>query len=81
MPTTHESETDAIRIVKLRRSLKSGEAREVRERAGLSQADVARALGVHEMTLGGWERGQKVPRSTTALAYARLLDELREVSA
>ena len=37
--------------------------RAARERARLSQADVAAAVGVSVRTVGNWERGDSVPRN------------------
>jgi transcriptional regulator with XRE-family HTH domain len=34
----------------------------LRERAGLSQAALARALGVHRAVLSRWETGERTPR-------------------
>jgi DNA-binding transcriptional regulator YiaG len=54
--------------------------RAIRERAGVSQRDVAQALGVGVMVLNRWERGLSEPK-VHAAAYARLLDELRRITA
>jgi DNA-binding transcriptional regulator YiaG len=50
--------------------------REIRERAGASQRDLAAALGRCVMTVNSWERGITNPRGSHAAAYARLLREL-----
>ncbi|MFI9568117.1 helix-turn-helix domain-containing protein [Streptomyces rishiriensis] len=49
--------------------------RELRERARLSKAQVARALGVSPSTLGGWESGRD-PAGEVRTKYAYLLDGL-----
>ncbi|MFD5111944.1 helix-turn-helix domain-containing protein [Streptomyces sp. NPDC058391] len=49
--------------------------RELRERARLSKAQVARALGVSPSTLGGWESGRD-PVGEVRTKYAYLLDGL-----
>ncbi|UKY47398.1 helix-turn-helix domain-containing protein [Streptomyces inhibens] len=49
--------------------------RELRERARLSKAQVARALGVSPSTVGGWESGRE-PVGETRTKYAYLLDGL-----
>ena len=46
----------------------------------MSQAEVARSLGVHVLTVNAWECGRKSPRYDVALSYSRLLDGLREVA-
>lgn len=37
------------------------ELREARKRAGLSQAELGEAVGVHQNTVSAWERGLLVP--------------------
>jgi len=49
--------------------------RELRERARLSKAQVARALGVSPSTLSGWENGRD-PAGEVRTKYAYLLDGL-----
>ncbi|MGX1676305.1 helix-turn-helix domain-containing protein [Streptomyces sp. NPDC055400] len=49
--------------------------RSLRERAGLSKAQVARALGVSPSTVTGWESGRD-PAGETRAKYAYLLDGL-----
>ncbi|MER5499656.1 helix-turn-helix transcriptional regulator [Streptomyces sp. NPDC002561] len=49
--------------------------RELRERARLSKAQVARTLGVSPSTVGGWENGRD-PVDETRKRYAYLLDGL-----
>ncbi|MFD5543490.1 helix-turn-helix domain-containing protein, partial [Streptomyces sp. NPDC127079] len=49
--------------------------RELRERARLSKAQVARALGVSPSTLSGWESGRD-PAGEARAKYAYLLDGL-----
>ena len=43
-------------IIQLRELLRSGEARAIRERAGISRADAAKDVPVNETTLWNWER-------------------------
>ncbi|MEV6653640.1 helix-turn-helix domain-containing protein [Streptomyces sp. NPDC051219] len=52
------------------------ERRRLREAAGLSQEQVARALSVRRETVTGWESGRTDPRPPKRAAYARLLDGL-----
>jgi len=54
--------------------------RQIRETAGLSLREAARALGIAPMTLHRWERGQCAPR-TLELAgrYRTFLDRVEEV--
>jgi DNA-binding transcriptional regulator YiaG len=50
--------------------------RRIRERAGISQADVASALDVSRIAVLRWERGDRTPRGATLVAYVKLLDRL-----
>ncbi len=54
------------------------ERRRLREAAGLSQAQVASALGTRREAVGSWEAGQREPRSPQRAAYARLLEGLAQ---
>jgi len=56
-----------------RRFLETGRAKEIRETARLSQAEVAEALGVRQCSISFWESGRHVPRRETALRYHRLM--------
>jgi DNA-binding XRE family transcriptional regulator len=49
----------------------------LRADAGLTQQDLADALGVHRETVSRWERGARSPRGRLLIAYVELLDELR----
>lgn len=52
------------------------ERKRLRELSGLSQSQVAEALGVRRETVGGWESGRSEPRAPQRTAYARLLEGL-----
>lgn len=52
------------------------ERRRLREAAGLSQAQIARALDARREAVGNWETGRTEPRSPKRAAYARLLEGL-----
>jgi transcriptional regulator with XRE-family HTH domain len=62
----------------MREQLASGRAREVRERARISQSEVARLLGVKPNAVSRWETGERRPRGTTGVRYAKLLERLSE---
>ena len=51
-----------------------------REKAGLSQTEVAKALGVNQASVSYWESGKTQPRSAQLLKIAKLygvtVDEL-----
>jgi len=77
--TTSELET-AIEVVRIRKLARSGKGQAFRERAGLSRADVAREVKVHQSTIGRWEEGTRAPRGDAALRYGRLLRRLGALS-
>lgn len=52
--------------------------RYARERAGLTQEQVAEAVGVSLRTVGSWERGENVPRNRLAKLEDVLGTRLRE---
>jgi transcriptional regulator with XRE-family HTH domain len=45
---------------------------------GLTQAQVAEALGVTPGAVGGWEKGRYEPRGTVRVQYAELLRLIAE---
>lgn len=53
-----------------------GVARAIREAADVSRVRLGAELGVGELAVYRWETGQRSPRGSTRLAYARLLREL-----
>jgi transcriptional regulator with XRE-family HTH domain len=69
---------EALAIVRVRAWLRSGRAREVRKRSGLSQSDVGRAVGTDHAQVSRWESGMYAPRRDSALALARLYGELEK---
>ncbi|MFI9082093.1 telomere-associated protein Tap [Streptomyces sioyaensis] len=52
------------------------ERKRLRKAAGLSQAQVATALGARREAVGNWEAGRTEPRPPKRAAYARLLEGL-----
>jgi DNA-binding transcriptional regulator YiaG len=73
--------TDALERSRLRRRLpEPAERRLLRERVGLSQGDIARALKVTRPTICRWESGSRDPGRQHLAAYIELLNRLtREV--
>lgn len=55
-------------------------ARAIRVAAGVSQTRLAAELGVHRITVVRWEKNKSEPTGELRLRYARLLDELRQVT-
>lgn len=52
----------------------------IRERAGLTQEELAEALGVTRAALSRWESGRRNPRAANAIAYVDALDRLLTLS-
>ena len=55
----------------------TGEAKRLRERAGVSMRTMAGAVRVRASTLIRWEANQVRPREATALAWLVVLDQLQ----
>ena len=51
-------------------------ARLIRQKAGLTQAEIATLLGVDTSAVCRWETGQRIPRPETLRRYAELLERL-----
>jgi len=67
MAVTELPETDRLTaVIRARSALRVGRFRELRERHGLSQRELARALGVDESALSRWETHSRVPREGAA---------------
>jgi DNA-binding transcriptional regulator YiaG len=72
----------AARILQLKQArdwARNGRAREIREHADLSPADVASVVGVATSTVWRWETGQRRPYGDAAVRYAAFLDHLDEM--
>jgi transcriptional regulator with XRE-family HTH domain len=68
---------DADRLAWLRTFMEQpGAARSLRQSSGLSEQDMATAIGVTPSAIGRWERGERIPRGPRAVDYARLLQRL-----
>jgi DNA-binding transcriptional regulator YiaG len=67
---------DYIALAEVRLWAESGIARQIRERARLSEAEVAAPIGVTVPTVSRWERGLRIPRGQAALRYHALLKSL-----
>ncbi|MFI8326332.1 telomere-associated protein Tap [Streptomyces sp. NPDC085529] len=79
MPTEKElfSAVDALLEQVAQDDLPSpAERKRLREAAGLSQAQIAKALDARREAVGNWETGKTEPRPPKRAAYARLLEGL-----
>lgn len=54
----------------------SGTCKEVRTRAGLTRAVIARSVGTHPTAIGRWERGERRPTGDAGRAYFDLINRL-----
>ncbi|HET6815294.1 MAG TPA: helix-turn-helix transcriptional regulator [Actinomycetota bacterium] len=63
-------------MLTIRRLQDTGQARRIRERAGVSVALLARAIGVQEATVWRWETGRSRPREDAALRWLAALETM-----
>ena len=59
--------------VRVHRWVKLGRLREIREDSGLSQGELARALGVSQSSVSRWEAREAYPRARRAADIVELL--------
>lgn len=72
--------SDMLAAAQVRADLRSGRAREIRRRAGLTQAAVGRVVGVGQATVAAWETGRRVPGAAHAARLAELLWRLERLA-
>lgn len=71
----HETLTDLVARGQARRVLPEPDIRRaLRERVGLTQAEVAVAIGVDRTTVCRWETSDRTPRQPHLDRYAEVLD-------
>lgn len=66
------------RAMQVREWIETGQARQLREAAGLSQALAAQDCEVTQGAIVRWEKGKRMPRGRNVLAYHRFLFRLVE---
>lgn len=64
---------DLFTLTGVRAALLDGRAKEAREQARLTQAEMGHALSVAPSTISGWENGRRQPGTSVALRYAEVL--------
>jgi DNA-binding transcriptional regulator YiaG len=72
-PSTNPAQS-AKALIRIRHLVKKSRLAELREDLGLSQSDIARALGVHPSQVSRWEADRQRPRPAHAVALLELLD-------
>lgn len=72
--------TTVLDKAKALRELPSPSARRaIRVAAGLTEADIATAVGVHRATVARWELGERSPSAAHLHVYVALLRDLRSL--
>lgn len=73
-----DSAQSLVAVARLRARLRTGEARAIREAAGVSYIEAARAARVSAESVRRWELGEVTPRGAAAERYAAVLEELAD---
>lgn len=68
--------SDVVLLIEAREAVRTGRAARVRHAAGLSQGEVAAAIGVSAPCVSRWEAGDRRPHGVAAVAYGALLRQL-----
>lgn len=68
--------SDVVDVARARRMASSGEAKAIREEAGLSLSELAGGIPVVTTTLWKWETGRSRPRPDAAVRWIQILDDL-----
>jgi DNA-binding transcriptional regulator YiaG len=71
-----KTENSATRLARVRRMVKTGAARAIRESAEVSLSELAAGAQVDRVTIHRWERGTRRPTGQAALRYLEALEEL-----
>jgi transcriptional regulator with XRE-family HTH domain len=76
---TVELSEDLLATLEGREWARSGRGARIRRNAGVTQTQLATEIGVNQMTISRWERGERTPRNAEAARYARALRALGEL--
>lgn len=68
---------DLKKLQYVRAAAADGQARQTRIDAGLTQGEIAKAVGVAQSTVAQWENGARRPRGASGLRYAVVLKALQ----
>jgi len=82
VPYRHSMEMISLtdRTLQVRAWITTGEARQLREAAGLSQSVVAQDCEVTQGAVLRWEKNERMPRGRNLVAYHRFLAQLKAAS-
>ncbi len=79
-----ESVSDLAALVEKARALRQlpppAERRRIRLEAGVTQQELAAALGASRVSISRWEKGARLPRGDSALRYSRALERLLKLN-
>ena len=67
---------ELLELKRVRMLAETGKARKIREASKITQAELARFVGVTGVTLGSWDNGEHIPRLKVGLRWLQALDEL-----
>lgn len=67
-----------VTLARLRSRLRTGDARAIREAAGVSYIEAAKAARVSPESVRRWEAGMSTPKGAAGLRYARTLEALAD---
>ena len=67
---------DAVKLARARELAATGEGERIRDKSRLSRAHIGAVVGVSDVTILRWERGERRPSGKPALRYIDLLDKL-----
>jgi transcriptional regulator with XRE-family HTH domain len=70
---------EGLTVARVKSWLRSGRARAIRERAGMSQAEAAKMIGTDHWQISRWEGRKSVPDIRTLLKLAEMYDGLEEI--
>lgn len=73
---TERTDLDYRDMARAIAAIERGEARGIREEAGVSKSELARRVGVSHVAVLLWERGERLPQGDNAVAYGRELRRL-----
>ncbi|MDQ4213780.1 helix-turn-helix transcriptional regulator [Microbacterium capsulatum] len=68
-----------LQLLNVRQMCRTGEAREIRIKSGLSLAELAKDVHRNKTTVHNWETGKTQPRGDAAIVYGERLLQLRRL--